>query len=462
MGPPHPSPTARSTSPPSTPSPRPSRPRPPVAAAACARATPTTKTSATPRASAEGLPTRPPHSRLCPAERTWLTPAAHAPTRLARYPAAPPQPNPTLSFRRLAHKPAEAKLSAEHRCPSDVTNRVLEREHTTTTPSPDLIFNMSPVLGLDGPARSYRVASRLSGEPEVSADCEIEVPVERLAISCSRPSRESPFLYSYTPHLPVPDPNTNPRPRLAPRASTAPRSYRRLAPQRRTEVSADCEIEVPVERLAISCSRPSRESPFLYSYTPHLPVPEPQYESSTAFSTSRETSDREEYGLSPASATTSALVDDLAETAAYLIEPPMMPPSADCTPSRTRFPPGPVDVDQQSRTAYSHPQAIPARALRLWGCQCLARLSSLGACPCSPLGQGPKGHARADRKPRREAKHPSPAPRPTSPTNGAAPPMLSPSPLMPPSPPKRKKRFFIAGVGESYDGDMDSELSSWQ
>jgi hypothetical protein len=32
------------------------------------------------------------------------------------------------------------------------------------------------------------------------------------------------------------------------------------------------------------------------------------------------------------------------------------------------------------------------------------------------------------------------------------------------APPARKKRFFIAAgeIGESYDGDMDSELSSWQ
>ncbi|QRV92557.1 hypothetical protein RhiJN_20575 [Ceratobasidium sp. AG-Ba] len=318
-------------------------------------------------------------------------------TRLARYPAAPPQPNPTLSFRRLAHKPAEAKLGAEHRCPSDVTNRVLEREHTTTTPSPDLIFNMSPVLGLDGPARPYRVASRLSGEPEVSADR---------------------------------------------------------------------EIEIPVERLAISSSRPSRESPFLYSYTPHLPVPEPQYESSTAFSTSRETSDREEYGLSPASATTSALVDDLAETAACLIEPPMMPRLGRL---HAKSDPLPTRVSSTSTSSRAQPIPIPKpspRVLSDYG----GVSASLASLPSAPVpaprwAKAPKGHARADRKPRREVEQPQPSSQARDVTDewcgtADAVPVTAQAPV--PVPTRRKKRFFIAGVGESYDGDMDSELSSWQ
>ncbi|KAG8678253.1 hypothetical protein FRC09_019986, partial [Ceratobasidium sp. 395] len=110
-------------------------------------------------------------------------------TRLtARHPAAP-LPNPTLNFRRLAHRPpVDTKLANEHRTPSDVTNRVVSRERAATTPSPDLIFNMSPVLGYDGPSRPYRVASRLSGEPDVAGDGDFDVPVthaEELHISQS-------------------------------------------------------------------------------------------------------------------------------------------------------------------------------------------------------------------------------------------------------------------------------------
>ncbi|CAE6367458.1 unnamed protein product [Rhizoctonia solani] len=67
-------------------------------------------------------------------------------------------PNPTLSFRRLAHKQPPTQVIA--RTPSDVTNRPT----TTSTPSSDLIFTMSPVL-LDG--LSTRRPSRLSAELDV-------------------------------------------------------------------------------------------------------------------------------------------------------------------------------------------------------------------------------------------------------------------------------------------------------
>ncbi|KAH7336813.1 hypothetical protein B0J17DRAFT_664949 [Rhizoctonia solani] len=75
-----------------------------------------------------------------------------------RRPAA--MPNPTLSFRRLAHQKPLPTTQIIPRVPSDVTNKPT----ATNTPSPDLIFTMSPVLGLDGFTRR---PSRLSAELDV-------------------------------------------------------------------------------------------------------------------------------------------------------------------------------------------------------------------------------------------------------------------------------------------------------
>ncbi|KAG9103551.1 hypothetical protein FRC06_010036 [Ceratobasidium sp. 370] len=323
-------------------------------------------------------------------------------TRLARHSAAPPLPNPTLHFRRLAHRPpVDTKLGPENRTPSDLTNRVVSRERAATTPSPDLIFNMSPVLGFDGPARPYRVPSHLSAELEVVGDAELDV--ER------------------------------------------------------------------VQDLRISESKPSRDPTFLYSYTPLLPQPEPQYESSTAFSTSRETSDREEDGSSFAS-TTSALVDDLVDTAACLIEPPAIPRlgrmHAKSDPLPTR-----LSSISTSASCRAQPIPIPKPSPRVpsdFG----GVNSSLAPSVSVPLLQwakAPAPSARLARRVRRETDSAAQAPAQDvtgewSGTADAVPTAPAPvtrrrrdQPL-----PARKKRFFIADVGESYDGDMDSEFSSWQ
>ncbi|KAG8710758.1 hypothetical protein FRC11_004162, partial [Ceratobasidium sp. 423] len=89
---------------------------------------------------------------------TRVTPCnARTRAMASRRPAA--MPNPTLSFRRLAHKqPPPAQTIP--RVPSDVTNKPAK-----STPSPDLIFTMSPVLGLDG-LTTHR-PSRLSAELDV-------------------------------------------------------------------------------------------------------------------------------------------------------------------------------------------------------------------------------------------------------------------------------------------------------
>ncbi|KAF8713209.1 hypothetical protein RHS03_00806, partial [Rhizoctonia solani] len=93
-----------------------------------------------------------------------------------RRPAA--LPNPTLSFRRLAHKQPPTVIA---RTPSDVTNR------PTATPSPDLIFTMSPVL-LDG--LGARRPSRLSAE----LDLPTPLPETR---SWEHPSPPPPYSTSH-------------------------------------------------------------------------------------------------------------------------------------------------------------------------------------------------------------------------------------------------------------------------
>ncbi|KAG8740466.1 hypothetical protein FRC10_004293 [Ceratobasidium sp. 414] len=319
--------------------------------------------------------------------------------RLARHPAALPLPNPTLHFRRLAHRPpVDTKLAAEHRTPSDLTNRVVSRERAATTPSPDLIFNMSPVLGFDGPARPCRVPSRLSVEPEVMGDAELDV--ER------------------------------------------------------------------VQELHISEAKPSA---FLYSYTPSLPQPEPQYESSTAFSTSRETSDREEDGSSFAS-TTSALVDDLVDTAPCLIDPPAIPRlgrmHAKSDPLPTR-----LSSASTSTSCRAQPIPIPKPAPRVPSDFGGVNSSLAPSVSASLLRWAPAPTARLARRVRRETENAAQAPAQDvtgewSGTADAVP--AAPLPVTrrrrDQALPARKKRFFIATgeVGESYDGDMDSELSSWQ
>ncbi|KAG9089812.1 hypothetical protein FS749_001043 [Ceratobasidium sp. UAMH 11750] len=323
-------------------------------------------------------------------------------SRLARHHVAAPLPNPTLHFRRLAPSPpVDTKLAAEHRTPSDVTNRVVSRERAATTPSPDLIFNMSPVLGFDGPARPHRVPSRLSAEPGVAGDVELEVPVER------------------------------------------------------------------VQELHISKS--SRDPTFLYSYTPSLPQPEPQYESSTAFSTSRETSDREEDGSSFAS-TTSAVLDDLVDTAACLIEPPAIPRLGRM---HAKSDPLPTRLSSASTSASCRAQPIPIpkpspRVPSDFGGVNSSLAQSVSVPPLQ-WARALAPTARLARRVRREtetdvAQLAQDVTGEWSGTADAVP--TAPVPVTrrrrDQPPPARKKRFFIAGVGESYDGDMDSELSSWQ
>lgn len=184
-------------------------------------------------------------------------------------------PSPILNFRRLAHppqKPVDDKVAAIDRVPSDVTNRLVQRERAVATPSPDLIFNMSPVLGYEGPSRPYRVASRLSGEPEVAGDGEFDVPLDRaeeLQMSAEpKVARDPTFLYAYGWHA-----NQEPL--------------------------------------------PSRSSP------------PPPYETSLCFSTSRDTSDFEESSLASTSGLVSQEVLEELDTALdqnpCLIEPPAMP-----------------------------------------------------------------------------------------------------------------------------------------
>ncbi|KAG9120163.1 hypothetical protein FRC07_004452 [Ceratobasidium sp. 392] len=326
---------------------------------------------------------------------------------------AAPLPNPTMHFRRLAHRPpVDTRLANEDRTPSDLTNRVVSRERAATTPSPDLIFNMSPVLGYDGPARPYRVASCLSGELDVAGECEIEVPVTH------------------------------------------------------------------VEELHITEPKSVRDTAFLYPYTPALPEPEAQYESSTAFSTSRETSDREE---DSSTSTTSALVDDLVSPAgACLIERPAIPRlgrmHAKSDPLPTRL----SSASTTSASCRAQPIPIPKPSPRVpsdYG-GVNSSLAHSVSVPAPQWAKAPASTARLARRVRRAETEKSAARAEAEDvtdewcgTADAVPTTTAPVPVtrrrkdQQPSVPARKKRFFIAGageIGESYDGDMDSEFSSWQ
>ncbi|CAE6539046.1 unnamed protein product [Rhizoctonia solani] len=93
----------------------------------------------------------PPVTRVAPCNSRTRVMATRRPAVL---------PNPTLSFRRLAHQKQPPTTQIIPRVPSDVTNKP-----TTSTPSPDLIFTMSPVLGLD--ALTRRRPSHLSAELDI-------------------------------------------------------------------------------------------------------------------------------------------------------------------------------------------------------------------------------------------------------------------------------------------------------
>ncbi|KDN40986.1 hypothetical protein RSAG8_07692, partial [Rhizoctonia solani AG-8 WAC10335] len=90
----------------------------------------------------------PPMTRLAPCNPRTRVMTTRRPAAL---------PNPTLSFRRLAHQKQPPTTQIIPRVPSDVTNK-------PTNPSPDLIFMMSPVLGLD-----TRRPSHLSAELDVGS-----------------------------------------------------------------------------------------------------------------------------------------------------------------------------------------------------------------------------------------------------------------------------------------------------
>ncbi|KAJ1303496.1 hypothetical protein OPQ81_011682 [Rhizoctonia solani] len=92
----------------------------------------------------------PPVTRVAPCNARTRVMATRRPAAL---------PNPTLTFRRLAHQKQPPTTQIIPRVPSDVTNK------PTVTPSPDLIFTMSPVLGLDG--LTTRRPSHLSAELDV-------------------------------------------------------------------------------------------------------------------------------------------------------------------------------------------------------------------------------------------------------------------------------------------------------
>lgn len=331
-------------------------------------------------------------------------------------------PAPILNFRRLAHpplKPVDDKAASIDRVPSDVTNRLVQRERAVTTPSPDLIFNMSPVLGYEGPSRPYRVASRLSGEPEVAGDGEFDVPLDRaeeLQISAEpKVARDPTFLYAYAWHEP---------------------------------------------------SLPSRPSP---------PGP---YEASLSFSTSRETSDFDEES---SLASTSGLVSQevLEELGAALdqdpcvIEPPAMPrlsrmhAKSDPLPARlSSVSSGSMHGSSRAHSARTQPIPIPKPSPRV--------PSDYGGVNSSLAPSAPRDSPMArwaptrlvERRLRKETEN-APAEDVTGEwcgTADAAPlaPVIADAAVAPlrrrRDGSSRKKRFFI-GVGESYDGDMDSESS---
>jgi len=320
-----------------------------------------------------------------------------------------PLPNPTLSFRRLAQKPVDPV--AMHRTPSDVTSRIVQREPAATTPSPDLIFNMSPVLGLEGPSRPYRVASRLSGEPDVAGDGEFDVPVDRVE-----------------------------------------------------------ELHIP--------SEPKESPAFLYSYAlhalpePSLPLPLP-YE--TSLSTSRETSD---YDSSRASTTGFAVLHELdagLDQNPCLIEPPTMPrlgrmhAKSDPLPTRLSSSSGSILTSSRALSARTQPIPIPKASPRVpsdYGGVNASLAPSAPATSAMPQwAKAPMSTARLERRLRQEVEN-----TPTEDVTGewcgtadvatAGPVTGLPVSRRRRETPARKKRFFI-GVGESYDGDMDSEFSSW-
>ncbi|KAF8606744.1 hypothetical protein BDV93DRAFT_325760 [Ceratobasidium sp. AG-I] len=345
-----------------------------------------------------------------------------------RHPAAPAVPNPIMNFRRLAHppqKPVDDKTASIDRTPSDVTSRFVQRERVVTTPSPDLIFNMSPVLGYEGPSRPYRVASRLSGEPEVAGDGEFDVPLDRaeeLQMSAeSKVAHDPSFLYAYAWHA-----NHEP-------------------------------------------SQPSRSSPL------------PPYETSLGFSTSRDTSDLDEESSFES---TSGLIsqDVLDEFDAVLgqnpctIEPPAMPrlsrmhAKSDPLPARLSS----VSSDSmygssRGHSARTQPIPIPKPAPRVPSDYGGVNGSLAPSAPRdSSMARWARAPSRLSHRLRKEVEHAS-AEDVTGEwcgTADAAP--LAPSPVIAGAAatplrrkrdgPPRKKRFFI-GVGESYDGDMDSESS---
>ncbi|EUC57423.1 hypothetical protein RSOL_220830, partial [Rhizoctonia solani AG-3 Rhs1AP] len=100
----------------------------------------------------------PPVTRVAPCNARTRVMATRRPAAL---------PNPTLNFRRLAHQKQPPVSQIIARVPSDVTNK-------PTMPSPDLIFTMSPVLGLDG--FTTRRPSHLSAELDVHGSWDQPLP----------------------------------------------------------------------------------------------------------------------------------------------------------------------------------------------------------------------------------------------------------------------------------------------